>query len=251
MDSKIKAIIFDKDGTLFHYGDVWGTVISDSIKRGIPAKHLSEEKLDKCVSDLERITGVDRYGTSYKDGLLFRHKRKLGVVLKLLGVVIKYRMRPIKAFKAFASIGANPDCGLEEKLASYDFSKTIEAIEECHKKGYILGVVTHDKTNSASRFMKWIDPNGRISFIASGDGEFEKKPHPEAAHKFMDLFGLAANELCIVGDSITDMIFASNAKAGRKVALLSGSGDEKRLKKLSDVLYKDITEFLSDPVLFG
>ena len=156
-----------------------------------------------------------------------------------------------KIFKAFASIGANPDCGLEEKLASYDFSKTIEAIEECHKKGYILGVVTHDKTNSASRFMKWIDPNGRISFIASGDGEFEKKPHPEAAHKFMDLFGLAANELCIVGDSITDMIFASNAKAGRKVALLSGSGDEKRLKKLSDVLYKDITEFLSDPVLFG
>ena len=251
MASQIKAIIFDKDGTLFHYGEVWGTVISDSIKRGIPASHLSEAKFDKCVFDLERITGVDRYGASYKDGLIFRHKRKLGAIIKLLGVVIKYRLRPIKAFKAFAAIGANPNCGLDEKLASYDFSKTIEAIEECHKKGYILGVVTHDKTDSASKFMKWIDPNGRISFISFGDGEFEKKPHPESANRFLDMFGLSSSELCVVGDSITDMIFASNANAGRKVALLSGSGDEKRLSKLSDVLYKDITEFLSDPILFG
>ncbi len=52
------------------------------------------------------------------------------------------------------------------------------------------------------------------------------------------------------GDTITDMLFAKRAKAGYTIALLSGSNDKKSLRRLSDVVYPDISALLTDKRLF-
>lgn len=251
MKQRIKAIIFDKDGTLFHYGHVWGSVIAASLEKELPTDNLSDQKREDCLIELERIVGIDRYGNSYRNGLLFRHDKTIEAIFRLLILTIRYRLKVVKVFKAFISLAKNADVGLSEKFEIFDFSKTVEAIERCYKKGYILGMVTNDKKASVDMFLKKIDPNGRISYIATGDGECKKKPYPEAAEKFLKDHNLESDELCIVGDTIIDMVFARRAKAGRKIALLSGSGDAEGLSKRSDALYEDITGMLSDPVLFG
>lgn len=250
MSSKIKAILFDKDGTLFHYGSVWGSVIADSLKHKVPTGNLSEEKSEECLLELEKIVGIDRDGNSYKDGILFRHDKVIECSARLLFLILKYRLRPIASIKAFLSLVDRADHGLKEKLESYDFSKTTEVIERCHEKGYILGIVTNDKKDSVSMFLEKMDPNGRIKFIEAGDGDSKRKPNPKAALKFMKNYGIRREELCIVGDTIIDMQFAKRASAGRRIALLSGSGDEKNLRKLSDAIYYDIEGILKDPVLF-
>lgn len=55
----------------------------------------------------------------------------------------------------------------------------------------------------------------------------------------------------MVGDTLTDMIFAKRAKAGYIIALLSGSNDSKRLLKISDALYPDISHLQEDSRLFS
>lgn len=251
MTSKIKAIIFDKDGTLFNYGKLWGTIISASLKAKVPVGRLSPEKAEVCLFELEQIAGIDRYGNSYKDGILFRHDKLFEAFFRLLKITLKYRLNPIKATGSFISLIDRADHGLKEKLEHFDFSETIEILELCHKKGYIIGMVTNDKKDSVSLFMEKFDPNKRISFIETGDGESKRKPSADAAEKFMKAYGIKPNELCIVGDTIIDMKFAKNAKAGRKIALLSGSGDLENLAKLSDVVYPELKDIAKDPVLFN
>ena len=54
----------------------------------------------------------------------------------------------------------------------------------------------------------------------------------------------------MVGDTETDMKMAKKAKAGYTVAVLSGSNDGKLLRRLADVVYKDISFLSSDSSLF-
>lgn len=250
MASGIKAIIFDKDGTLFNYGKVWGTVISASLKAKVPVEGLSKEKAEACILELEKITGIDRYGNAHKDGILFRHDKLIECTVRLLKVIFKYKLPPIRAISAFLSLVESADHGLKERLENFDFSETTEILERCHERGYTIGMVTNDKKDSVQMFLEKFDPNRRISFIETGDGNSKRKPSADAARKFMKLNSIKPSELCIIGDTIIDMKFARNAKAGRKIALLSGSGDLENLTKLSDVVYPNIKDIINDPVLF-
>jgi len=54
----------------------------------------------------------------------------------------------------------------------------------------------------------------------------------------------------MVGDTITDMLFAKRSKAGYTIALLTGSNDRKRLRPISDVIYADISALLQDKRIF-
>lgn len=249
-EDKIKAIIFDKDGTLFNYGDVWGSIIAASLKKSLPMKHLSPEKKKRCLREFQIVIGVDESGHSYSDGILFRHDRFIQATLRLLRLCFRYRLSPIKVYKATVLLARRSDHGLKEKLQNLDFPDVRLVFEECHKRGYILGMVTNDTSISTSMFLERMDAKKYISFIRTGESDCRHKPNPQAIKQFCHENKLKSSEVCVVGDTIIDMQFAKNGKVGYSIAVLTGSGDRKALSKISNAVYPTLKDILSDPVIF-
>lgn len=250
-ESNIRAIIFDKDGTLFNYGEVWGSIIAQSLQQALPIQKLSSEKKKLCLREFQIVIGVDESGHSYSDGILFRHDRWMSATWRLFKLCLRYHLSPIKVYKATVSLAKRSDHGLKEKLENLDFPDVRKVFEACHQRGYIMGMVTNDTYLSTSMFLEKMDVYKYISFIRTGESSSCKhKPNPQAIKQFCTENKLSSNEVCIVGDTILDMQFAKNGKVGYKVSVLTGSGDKEALEKLSDAIYPTLKDILTDPVLF-
>lgn len=246
----IKAIIFDKDGTLFNYGEIWGSIIDQSLRKTMPLSKLSEERKKMCLREFQIEIGVDASGHCYSDGILFRHDRWLSATFRILRICIRYELSPFKVYKATIALTGRAENGLKQKLENLDFPDVREVFEACHTRGYKLGMVTNDTNISTSMFLEKMDAYKYISFIRTGESSCRHKPNPQAIKQFCAENKLEPEEVCIVGDTIIDMQFAKNGKVGYRIAVLTGSGDKKALTKLANVVYPTLKDILTDPVLF-
>ena len=247
---RLKRIIFDKDGTLFNYGEVWGPVFSQAIEKGLSGSSLSEERKNACVNDFLKILGVDGKGNTYPDGIIFRHNRKITATLRLLILCFRYRLSPFMVGRSMFDFMRKSDLGLEKRIEKMEFPGVKEVFEEAHRRGYILGIVTNDTMRSTRIFLQKMGISEYISFIRTKDNSTHAKPNPAAIKEFCEEKGLESNEIAIIGDTIVDMEFAHLGRAGYSVAVLTGSGDVEGLEKLADAVYPTLIDVLSDPVLF-
>ena len=247
----IKGIILDKDGTLFDYGKVWGPVLSSAISRGLAKAKMPEKRKNECISDFCRIVGVDGDGNTYPDGIIFRHDKLLSATLRVLSLTFHYRMNPWRVWKSVKGILNHEDFGLSERLEHMTFPYVKEVIKAMHDRGYIIGIVTTDTDISTELFLKKMEITEYISFRRTKDSPTHKKPNPEAIREFCSEFNLESNEVAVVGDTIVDMEFAKEGKAGYAVAVLTGSGDIEGLGEKADAVYPELKDILSDPVLFS
>ncbi len=250
-DLPIKAIIFDKDGTLFNYGEVWGSVVSQSLEANIPwPEKITKKSKAEALRSFEIIAGVDAAGHSYSDGILFRHNKVISGSWRLVKTCFRYHIPVFKAFKGFVGIVNRAENGLKEKLATLEFPDVQEVFERCHSQGYQIGIVTNDTALSTSMFLEKMDVKNYISFVRTGESDTKHKPSPQAIREFCKEKHLEASEVCVVGDTIIDMVFAHKGKCGRSIAVLTGSGDFEALSKLADAVYPQLIDILHDPVLF-
>ncbi len=248
--ASLKGIIFDKDGTLFNYGEVWGPVFSQAIAKGLSGSSLTEARKEACIDDFLKILGVDGKGNTYPDGIIFRHNRKITATLRLLLLCLRYHLSPFMVGRSMFAFMRKSDLGLEKRIENMEFPGVKEVFEEAYKRGYILGIVTNDTMGSTRIFLDKMGISQYISFIRTKDNSTHQKPNPAAIREFCDEKGLESMEVAIVGDTVVDMEFAHLGKAGYAVAVLTGSGDVEGLEKHADAVYPTLLDVLSDPILF-
>ena len=247
---RLKGIIFDKDGTLFDYGEVWGPLLSRAVSKGLSNASLSEERKGRCMNDFMKILGVDENGNTYPDGIIFRHDKKITATFRVLSLCLRYRLSPFMVGHAMFAFMKKSDLGLEERIENMEFPGVREVFEEAYGRGYILGIVTNDTADSTRIFLDKMGISQYISFIRTKDNSAHQKPNPATIREFCEEKGLESAEVAIVGDTIVDMEFAHLGKAGYAVAVLTGSGDVEGLEKHADAVYPTLMDVLSDPVLF-
>ena len=68
---KAKAIIFDKDGTLFPYY-VWYNPIRKFLSSEIPLSKLDKENREKCIDEFSFIIGFNKDGSVNNNGLFLK-----------------------------------------------------------------------------------------------------------------------------------------------------------------------------------
>ena len=83
----IRGIIFDKDGTLFNYAEVWGPVI----------RQYTDTIL--MTFSVYEIVGVDDKGNNYPDGFLFNHDKIVSIFFKILGFCIRNHISPFRMYQ--------------------------------------------------------------------------------------------------------------------------------------------------------
>lgn len=244
----IKGIIFDKDGTLFNYGEVWGPIIGKNISTIIKVFNLQNKP--NARREIASFVGLDDDGFINPRGILFNHEEKIKGILKFLRFCIRCHVNPIRTFSLFKRLLAESQTvGLEKILSNIDFSMIRNLFDRIAEKNIAIGIVTNDSTESTKICLESIGIADHVQFLKTKDSNCRKKPNPQAIYQFCETFNLKPSEIAVIGDTNADMTFAEKGKVGYKVGLLSGAGDRSAIEKIADVIYPDISFIFHDKVI--
>jgi phosphoglycolate phosphatase len=224
----IRAIIFDKDGTLFEFENAWMSYCDemfDHIAGGNEA--LRHELAAFCGFDPVRRTfqpGSPIVGGSI-DSLCagwaaLAPRLDHAGLMKLSAQVIE-EMRP------------EPLCDLTQLVA------------ELRRGGLLLGLITNDLELAARRQLEAENISDGFTFVCGSDSGFRPKPDPDPIHGFCRTTGLAASNVAMVGDSLHDLKAAVACGAGLIVGVLTGPAGRCELSEYADSVLDSVRELPS------
>ncbi len=215
---RIKAAIFDLDGTLIDSLQVYSKVINTIFKQvGLPPVKK------------ETIFDIMREGKSPWDSLLPRDIENKDELLKRC-----------------LAIDNEIWTGIYEKEADF-FPKTGETLRGIKNAGMKIGIVTSgwEENDEIKKLLIKRDVYFLIDVIITRDDVAKSKPAPDPILECIARLGLTPKECLYVGDSPSDIV-AGNAAGVMTVGVLTGVSDYERLEKEKpSLIIRDISE-LSD-----
>ncbi|MFW6232235.1 MAG: HAD family hydrolase [Spirochaetota bacterium] len=196
----IKAVLFDKDGTLLEFESTWHRIFTTVFRR-----FRTELALD--VAAVDRIKRVSGYRNSgFEPESIAQYMSTSGIIDRWAACIDRHDLRdPMRRIVNSAAL--DPSVAID-LLPGVD-----STLHDLSAKRYHLGVATADSLESTRHGLTRAGILHHFSFLGCDDGTHPAKPDPSMAHEFRDLHGIAEHELLIVGDSASDREFARNAGA--------------------------------------
>lgn len=224
----IKAILFDKDGTLIDFERTWFAFSFEMAKRaaGGDVAH-ARNLLDAGGYDWEtqrfRANSVIAAGT-VEDMVALWHPAADAVSSKALA-------------QEYSDFGVS-----EGARAAVAIEGMRETLQHLHDSGFILGIATNDSEAGAHATAKALKIEHLFAVLIGYDTAERPKPHPDPLLHFAKLIGLQPNQIAMVGDNLHDLETAHAAGAGLAVGVLSGNSPYEVLAPLSDVVLASIAD---------
>ena len=228
--SAIKAILFDKDGTLLDYAKSWLPVNRDLA--------LFAARGDAALADrLLRGCGMDPdTGHVVPDSLL-----AAGSTAEVAEGLVAFGS-PMDVEELTRELDAMFAAGAMRAVAVTDLAVFFAGLKE---KGYYLGVASSDNERSIRATAERFGFTPFLDYVAGYDSGYGVKPEPGMLLGFCAAVGVAPHEVAMVGDNNHDMHMGRAAGAGLNVAVLTGTGSRESLSAASDHCLNDITELES------
>ena len=229
-----KAVLFDKDGTLFAFAETWANFCD----RVFDALAGSDEARKDALA---AACGYDRATRHFETGSLIVNGSSDEVCAAWLSHLPGMTMARLEAASRniLDDLPLVPTCDLPAVLG------------ELHGMGLSLGVATNDYEAGALGHLQQADALHLFDFVCGSDSGYGSKPAPGMVHGFCQAIGIEENELVLVGDSRHDMECGRNAGAGLLVGVLTGPADAAHLAPLADVVLPSIGDLpahlASDP----
>ena len=223
----IKAVLFDKDGTLIDFMGTFGPAtarVIESLANGdtVLAQALADA-VDFNISTLK----VDLNSVLIA-GSLENIVRDFAVVIK----------QPYSN-ELLAHVD---DLFVKFSVESlYPFSFTETALDALLNMGLILGVATNDSETGALAHLNKLKISDRFRFIAGYDSGHGAKPEPGMVAAFITQFNLQPEDVMMVGDSTHDLT-AGRAASAISVAVTSGEAQAVDLAPFADHVLENISQ---------
>jgi phosphoglycolate phosphatase len=222
----IKAILFDKDGTLIDFADTFFEACANIIHQlgqGDPQK----------VKELARAVDFNLHTTSCTAD---------SQIVGGTALTIAELWQPILNRPSAVQLARELDSYFDKytQLAVADFGFTKPTLARLAAMGIILGVATNDSEHNARSHLSAIGIGSMFSFIAGYDSGHGPKPEPGMVIAFASQTGIAINQVAMVGDSINDLLAGRRAGANA-VAVTSGIAGDEDLRPHADHVIKDIS----------
>jgi phosphoglycolate phosphatase len=203
----LRAILFDKDGTLIDFDATWGPAAYEVMRALAGA---DEEAFAELVRVSEYILDERRFrptsplvaGSSASYGPLWAQALKRPPSAELYAEMDE--LFGYWGLRSLAPIGRPAD--LASALAG---------------RGFRLGIATNDAERSARAQAEALGLMPHLDFIAGYDSGFGGKPHPGMVLAFAEQCGLRPDEVALVGDSLHDLE-AARAAGATGIAVLTG-----------------------------
>jgi HAD superfamily hydrolase (TIGR01549 family) len=232
---KIKAIVFDKDGTLIDYSAFWYPVSRNAMSLCYDKFGVSDENTDGFIKRL----GVTVEATDIKGALPRGAHREIFTAMADyivdLGATAPYGEILSYSIEAFGRI-SKPYGKVEPTCA--DMRGVLTRLKE---KGIYIALITSDEIVGAKIALESLGVLDLFDEIIAHDGVSPAKPDPYYMNKFSSEHSISKDEIIMVGDTESDILFARNSGT---LSIGVGKSKENRdfLSSLgADAVYPDIS----------
>jgi phosphoglycolate phosphatase len=188
---RVKAILFDKDGTFVDFNKTWGPAtlrVMQIMSRG-------------NVATLKRLVALTHFDLNTStfaptSPLLAGSSGDYGPAwAEAMGVPFSSDVTD-EMDRLFA----------EEAMACLTPIGNPEAVfKRLHSRGLVLGVITNDSEIGALTQIEALGLSPYCGFIAGWDSGHGRKPGPGQIEAFLRLHGFQPSDVAMVGDSLHDM----------------------------------------------
>lgn len=214
----IRAVLFDKDGTLVDFDATWG-----------PAAYAVMCALaGDDAGALARLVEISHYDVPARR---FRHTSPL-----IAGSSGDYGPAWAEALRRPASEDFFAEMDVLFLQRGLDWLTPIgdpaPVLAELAARGLSLGLATNDAEASARAQMQALALTPHLSFIAGWDSGYGRKPGPGPVEAFAAAVGVTPGAVAVVGDSLHDLC-AARAAGAFAVAVLTGPRGESAREELS------------------
>ncbi|MBN8533543.1 MAG: HAD family hydrolase [Rhizobiales bacterium] len=223
--TEIRAILFDKDGTLIDFQKSWGSILRDAALLGAHSDIALARRLmvaggmdpDTLMTAPDTVFAA---GSTTEIAEAFLREGADWPIDDLIG-----RLDALFVASAEHGVPVTPLRPLFERL---------------RKAGYALGIASSDSAAAIRRLAEIENIADLVDFIAGYDSGFGSKPEPGMALAFVNSVGVPAPSIAVVGDNLHDMRMGQAAGLGLRIAVLTGTGTRDRLRPESDAVLESI-----------
>jgi phosphoglycolate phosphatase len=204
--SSIRAILFDKDGTLVDFDRTWAPAVAAVLRR-LAGR---DEALYRALADTSGLVQGARFLPA---SLLIGEPTTVFAApwAKLLGRLADETF--------FAEVDLLLRGATTRHLAAIDHPGQVLGALAQH--GFRLGLITNDAEATARAHMHKLGLDHLLEFVAGYDSGFGAKPEPRPVLAFAAAMGIAAGEILLVGDTALD-VETARAAGAHTVLVLSG-----------------------------
>ena len=224
----MKAIIFDKDGTLMAFDPFWAGVADAALTALSCRLGVSQYQ-----EELKRSVGL-RGKTTEKNSIIQKGTYKQAA--EAINAVLKRVESPAQVS------GQEIEAIFLESTDHGEICPACEGLPQLMKKlrdrGLLLFLVTTDIPAITYQCLDGLGITGFFQEVITDNGAFPAKPDPSAIRYLLEKYRLEPEEICMVGDTETDMLFAKN---GGIMGILVGCEPLKNsdVIRIPDVSYLD------------
>ena len=233
----IKALIFDKDGTLFPY-NLWREPLYKLLCENLLLSKLNESKKEECISSFMSLLSFSKDGSIDTKSFVFDRKKRLFAIFKLIKITIKYNLPPFKTMKGFLEI-KNRYKYFDG--SSYDWKTTIDTLSFFKNKGILLALFSNDKMASVEKIEEYIGSN-YFRYIITNESKI-KKPSKKTFLEAERELKIPRSSMCFVSDTPEDLMMARKAKV--KAIAIEGTFSKNELKCYADIIISSLEELKS------
>lgn len=226
----IKAIIFDKDGTIADFSAAFN-----------PATKLVLDELCEGDPDL-----LEKAAQAVHYDLVSNKVLDTSVIIAGTGVDIAEALSSVLPIEDIEEFGA----GLDEMYGEICQNMIValpgasKALETLHNANMLLGVATNDSEENAINQMEALDLDHLFEQITGADSGYGAKPDSGMIDFFVQSLGLNPSQVLMVGDSIHDMQ-AGKAAGVKTCAVETGPAKREELLPHADMVLASIAELPS------
>lgn len=233
----MRAILFDKDGTLIDYWKTWLPInreVALRVAGGDAALAGALLRAGGQDPDTGRLTpgsalaagGITDIAAAFATHPAIAHTAELERIID----------------EVFARGGA-------AHSALIDGAR--ETLLALQARGLVLGLATNDSKAGLEASLAAHDVLPLFSFTAGCDSGWGAKPGPGMVRAFAAETGVSLSEIAVVGDAVHDIAMGRAAGAGLTIGVLSGTSSFEDFEGLADLVLGSVTDLLALPAFAG
>ncbi|MBA8842195.1 phosphoglycolate phosphatase [Ochrobactrum sp. RH1CCR137] len=222
----IRAVLFDKDGTLIDFDRTWFSISWQLAQRAAKGDELQARALLDAggydwLTERFRANSVIAAGT-VEDIVSLWHP----------DLVSEQSRELIEEYDAY--------CVTEGARSAVAVEALHETLETLRAMGFRLGIATNDSEAGAHATAKALGIDGFFDVVIGYNTAARPKPYPDPLLYFAEKLGLAPHEIAMVGDNLHDLETAHAAGAGLAVGVLSGNSPREALEPHADIVLDSV-----------
>lgn len=236
----IKGILFDKDGTLIDFYEVWGTAAEPVMDWLLADCPLADRDLLK--KELLEKLGIYESGIDPEGAFAWMTYREISeIIWKFMK---EKHMEPVpEKTQLLSRVETEFYKEVVEKQTEYPVFMDVKKLFQILTEQYHLfvGLATTDTRQSAKICISRLQAEEYVSFWGADDGIMPVKPDGTLIELAARTWKIHPEEILVVGDTPNDMRFAHNGHAFA-LGVLSGTGRKKDMERMADDLIDSIAE---------